>query len=356
MPGDFIAKATTTKRKWLVRRSDVIADFIETLEQGGDNRDDLLKQAYENPQIIDQWFKEQWYDFAQIEKCGVLIEDAGAETIAGLLLWADGESGWPELICVSDVTDFELPSAVKLKPEPVLDKPASVGGLRFHAGLPVRYVIEAAQRRYDQEESPEGKAERKTNADRIIDSVRPLEPVNQRMLVALKEIARITGDAGFNVGGPLQNATGNESAATAMEFLRLAANYLEEISKVSAAAIAAAESAQAQQPADGVVLDALTIKLRLVEDELPVLEKFGSSYGGEWSSGWVVLFSPDGSCDVHRLTVSGEKDKKEEAEARKRSSGKWLTGFIWQYDYTAWCYLDEVTSALAAHKAQEGGK
>jgi hypothetical protein len=55
--------------------------------------------------------------------------------------------------------------------EPLLDKPASVGGLRFHAGLPIRLLVEAAQRRYEHEESPEGKAEQKRKSDELLAKV-----------------------------------------------------------------------------------------------------------------------------------------------------------------------------------------
>lgn len=54
---------------------------------------------------------------------------------------------------------------------PTLEKPASVGGLRFQKGLPVSYVIEAAYRRYEHEESAEGKAQRKANSDALFNRI-----------------------------------------------------------------------------------------------------------------------------------------------------------------------------------------
>ena len=43
---------------------------------------------------------------------------------------------------------------------PVLDKPALVGGGRFHVGVSARLVVEAAQRHYEYEVTPEKEAER----------------------------------------------------------------------------------------------------------------------------------------------------------------------------------------------------
>ncbi|WP_436423416.1 hypothetical protein, partial [Pseudomonas aeruginosa] len=58
---------------------------------------------------------------------------------------------------------------------PKLEKPAQVGAIRFHAGLSSRLVVEAAQRLYEFESTPEKEAER---IERLQAFREQLDPLN----------------------------------------------------------------------------------------------------------------------------------------------------------------------------------
>jgi len=58
------------------------------------------------------------------------------------------------------------------------------------------------------------------------------------LLAALQSISNITGDAGFNIGGPLEHCPGELEHAEAKRFLSLACEYLKDVSKAAFSAIA----------------------------------------------------------------------------------------------------------------------
>jgi hypothetical protein len=62
------------------------------------------------------------------------------------------------------------------------------------------------------------------------------------LLAALQSISKITGDAGFNIGGPLEHCPGEISADDAKRLLSLACEYLKDTSKAASRAIASVES------------------------------------------------------------------------------------------------------------------
>ncbi|WP_281661747.1 hypothetical protein [Microvirgula aerodenitrificans] len=66
-------------------------------------------------------------------------------------------------------------------PQPVLDRPASIGGTTFGVGIPVRTLVAAAQRRYEAEQTPASQAERQA----LIDALRC--PVVDAELTTLRE-------------------------------------------------------------------------------------------------------------------------------------------------------------------------
>ena len=53
---------------------------------------------------------------------------------------------------------------------PILDKPAKVGSGRFHVGVSSRLVVEAAQRHYEYEVTPEKEAKRISAAQGNVES------------------------------------------------------------------------------------------------------------------------------------------------------------------------------------------
>jgi hypothetical protein len=62
------------------------------------------------------------------------------------------------------------------------------------------------------------------------------------LLAALQSISKITGDAGFNIGGPLEHCPGGLSSDDAKRLLSLACEYLKDTSKAASRAIASVES------------------------------------------------------------------------------------------------------------------
>lgn len=58
------------------------------------------------------------------------------------------------------------------------------------------------------------------------------------LLAALQSISNITGDAGFNIGGPLEHCPGELPADEVKRLLSLACEYLKDISKEASRAIA----------------------------------------------------------------------------------------------------------------------
>lgn len=66
-------------------------------------------------------------------------------------------------------------------PQPVLDRPASIGGTTFGVGIPVRTLVAAAQRRYEAEQTPASQAERQA----LIDALR--RPAVDAELTKLRE-------------------------------------------------------------------------------------------------------------------------------------------------------------------------
>ncbi len=65
-----------------------------------------------------------------------------------------------------------------------------------------------------------------------------LEKQRDDLLKALQSISNITGDAGFNIGGPLEFCPGELPADEATRLLSLAGEYFNDISKEASRAIA----------------------------------------------------------------------------------------------------------------------
>lgn len=62
------------------------------------------------------------------------------------------------------------------------------------------------------------------------------------LLAAIKSISKITGDAGFNIGGPLEHCPGEIDHDEAKRLLSLACEYLKDTSKAAHRAIASVKS------------------------------------------------------------------------------------------------------------------
>ncbi|HGQ7416522.1 TPA: hypothetical protein ACL1SF_000999 [Pseudomonas aeruginosa] len=94
---------------------------------------------------------------------------------AGLYAWC---AEYPEEGCVllDEEPATSQPSPAQAEQHwPKLEKPAKVGAIRFHAGLSSRLVVEAAQRLYEFESTPEKEAER---IERLQAFREQLDPLN----------------------------------------------------------------------------------------------------------------------------------------------------------------------------------
>lgn len=65
-----------------------------------------------------------------------------------------------------------------------------------------------------------------------------LQRQRDELLAALQSISNITGDAGFNIGGPLEHCPGEIDYDEAKRLLSLACEYLKDTSKAASRAIA----------------------------------------------------------------------------------------------------------------------
>ena len=121
------------------------------------------------------------------------LEDATGEGMAFLRCWLYGDfdvirKEWPEapesVYIGADPLHPEtvaMLAAAPEAPEPVLDRPASIGGTTFGVGIPVRTLVAAAQRRYEVEQTPASLADRQA----LIDALR--RPVVDAELTTLRE-------------------------------------------------------------------------------------------------------------------------------------------------------------------------
>ena len=80
-------------------------------------------------------------------------------------------------------------------PEPVLDRPASIGGATVGVGIPVRTLVAAAQRRYEVEQTPASLADRQALIDAlrrpIVDTeIATLREQNAALVAALEGVLR----------------------------------------------------------------------------------------------------------------------------------------------------------------------
>lgn len=64
-----------------------------------------------------------------------------------------------------------------------------------------------------------------------------VEKQRDTLLAALESISKITYDAGFNIGGPLEHCPGNIGHDEAKRLLSLACEYLKDTSKAAHRAI-----------------------------------------------------------------------------------------------------------------------
>lgn len=76
-------------------------------------------------------------------------------------------------------------------------------------------------------------------------TIAELEKQRDELLAELKSISKITGDAGFNIGGPLEHCPGEIDHDEAKRLLILACEYLKDTSKAAHRAIASVKGGAA---------------------------------------------------------------------------------------------------------------
>ena len=74
------------------------------------------------------------------------------------------------------------------------------------------------------------------------DDAAPFVQWSEMLLRAMQTISKMTGDAGFNIGGPIEYCDAANDPEAAKELLIAATEYLKGISKLSGEAIARAQS------------------------------------------------------------------------------------------------------------------
>ena len=72
----------------------------------------------------------------------------------------------------------------------------------------------------------------------LMEYITHVEKQRDELLAALQSISKITGEAGFNIGGPLEHCQGELEHDEAKRLLSLACEYLKDTSKAAYRVIA----------------------------------------------------------------------------------------------------------------------
>ena len=100
-----------------------------------------------------------------------------------------------------------------------------------------------------------------------------------------------------------------------------------------------------------------------IDESLPELIKFDSSYSGAWLSDWVYILTKSGAIESARLSVSGNRPKPVDQEVRE--GGQWdgclrdrypLHEAVKCSPVIGWAYKSEIRREAAARAAQKEGE
>lgn len=87
----------------------------------------------------------------------------------------------------------------------------------------------------------------------------------------------------------------------------------------------------------------MIIKLKSFKEELPSLSCWRNDYGGQWSSDWIVIVTPDARFETTKFLVSWSRENEPVSEETIRLIGKIHTR-PWYYDYSHsfWAYSKDI--------------
>ena len=83
----------------------------------------------------------------------------------------------------------------------------------------------------------------------------------------------------------------------------------------------------------------MKLKLRLFKDELPELTTYSRSYGGQWYSDWIVVFTPGSHVRTTRFVVGWSREHEPVDEESKKTGN---IGAFTRLGNNAWCYSKDV--------------
>lgn len=155
-----------------------------------------IKAVILNPRGYELHFEDE--RFCPIEVSEEFRFSTGAEAGCYFVVYEDGFRGCiPAATFEAGYTLVETADGAVRSPDwPKLDKPAMVGVGRFGVGVSTRLVVEAAQRRYADNVTPEKDAERIARAQDAVAKVRAMlaETDAARVLAAAMDILRQVPD------------------------------------------------------------------------------------------------------------------------------------------------------------------
>jgi hypothetical protein len=86
----------------------------------------------------------------------------------------------------------------------------------------------------------------------------------------------------------------------------------------------------------------MNIELKSFKEELPKLSYWSSSYGGHWSSEWIVIVTPDADFRTTKFLVSWSRENEPVSEETIRLTGKIHTRPWYRYSDCFWAYSKDI--------------
>jgi len=93
------------------------------------------------------------------------------------------------------------------------------------------------------------------------------------------------------------------------------------------------------------------LKLRLFKDEVPELTTYSTSYGGQWSSDWIIIVKPTGYVESAKYIVGWSRPHVPLTDEDKRR-GSVRASKPWYYTHanSAWCYSKEAENLFGVEE------
>lgn len=94
----------------------------------------------------------------------------------------------------------------------------------------------------------------------------------------------------------------------------------------------------------------MNLKLKLFKDELPVLTHYSSSYGGQWSSDWIVVFTPGSDIRTTKYIVAWSTDGEPVSDSARKSGNIGKAPWYRFHKNSAWCYSKDVEALFSVEE------